>query len=1102
MNGGVYYCKVSDTTTNDTSFEFPLYVEGNTAVSMISPANGSASGTLLPQFQWNPVAGVPYYTILVFDTNASINFQNGSVSVTANIIWGATTNQTSITYGTPDPSGYYNELTAPPLMQGLTYSWVVLNNYDSTPAMVSDTFAGTSMFTVTPPTSCSPALLIAPAANVTVTAVPALSWSAAAGANNYEVVLMKDLTGDAQGAFGSATVPLWSGYTNQTSINIPANIAMDTSGYIWYVIALDSTGRGIKSEQRYFYFQPASADTQVNITVNEITVNPAGSPTVPNAVVYISTQTGGNVNVYPLICDDNGGFYVNMQQGSYNFTIKKHGFQTAVFTLVVGASTVNQTFTLTRCAYVINGVVKDESNNTVALAHISASASGTVYETDAAADGTFSLPVPAAGPWSVQAIKTGYTPATASLPGQDPSGVVTTQTVHIVKNLNTISGKVTNTSGQGIFGAAVLISLNGTPSDSFTINTDASGNYSINLADGTWNVSVSAPGFTSPPPSSAALSAGQSAVINFTMAPQANIISGNVKDNNNNALAGVAVSAVSGTITVQALTDALGNYSINAGLGTFGVNAALSGWQYDPPSTQISGIIFTTGGNLSSNNNFVLEAAAQANASARVSVVSGASNIAGATVTLAGMGFNSSGITDVTGAVTISGLAAGSYTLTVAKAGYNNYSANGINLVNNATTPVSANLTAAASNGTISGNAGAAGATVAIFDQANPSTQIGSNITAAADGSYSAAVPAGNYIVTAFKSGYSTSPSQQYATVSSGGTSTVNFTLTQASGGGIVVAAPLMKIYNQGIGSPYQFSASYIDGSGNNVFAVFSWNVLPASAGTVSASGVFTPTPDFIGPATVYAQALGMKGFAAVSVFQKLDASYGHTVVKDYNGMILDIPAGAASPSNSIDGFTVMESTVTRARASTSKYISVAQDYNFTSGFVFTSPINMTLPITSGQGNGKEVLGLWNIGNNTWDPVTGSSSVNGAVSGPASHFSEYTVLSSLQPIGVTFSNIAPNPFSPDRGPVSIEYICSSQNSSSVKATLKIFNMAGKLIRTVVDGQLRPVGILNTETWDGKNDRGRMCLNGRYLLQIELDDAVSKKQSIYSIALVR
>jgi flagellar hook assembly protein FlgD len=63
-------------------------------------------------------------------------------------------------------------------------------------------------------------------------------------------------------------------------------------------------------------------------------------------------------------------------------------------------------------------------------------------------------------------------------------------------------------------------------------------------------------------------------------------------------------------------------------------------------------------------------------------------------------------------------------------------------------------------------------------------------------------------------------------------------------------------------------------------------------------------------------------------------------------------------------------------------------------------------------------------------------------------------------------------------------------------------MAGKLIRTVVDGQLRPVGILNTETWDGKNDRGRMCLNGRYLLQIELDDAVSKKQSIYSIALVR
>ena len=63
-------------------------------------------------------------------------------------------------------------------------------------------------------------------------------------------------------------------------------------------------------------------------------------------------------------------------------------------------------------------------------------------------------------------------------------------------------------------------------------------------------------------------------------------------------------------------------------------------------------------------------------------------------------------------------------------------------------------------------------------------------------------------------------------------------------------------------------------------------------------------------------------------------------------------------------------------------------------------------------------------------------------------------------------------------------------------------MAGKFVRTVVDGVLRPVAVLNTETWDGRDDNGRMCLNGRYLLQIQIEDAVTQNQTIYSIALVR
>jgi flagellar hook assembly protein FlgD len=115
---------------------------------------------------------------------------------------------------------------------------------------------------------------------------------------------------------------------------------------------------------------------------------------------------------------------------------------------------------------------------------------------------------------------------------------------------------------------------------------------------------------------------------------------------------------------------------------------------------------------------------------------------------------------------------------------------------------------------------------------------------------------------------------------------------------------------------------------------------------------------------------------------------------------------------------------------------------------------------------------------------------------------QFTALKAGQTTGIASCTIAPNPFSPERGPVSIQYVCTSQNASGVKATVKIYNMAGKLVKTVVDGELRPVNITNTETWNGMDESGRMCLNGRYLLQIEIEDATGRQQSISCIGLVR
>ena len=1120
MTGGVYYCRISDNYSNETSPEFVLYIQGSTSVQMTSPANAAALDTLAPQFNWDPVAGTPFYTILVFDTQATINFSSGYLSITANVIWGATTDQQSITYGTPDPSGYFSKLDPPPLMQGSTYSWIVLNNYDGTPAMMANNVGGTRMFTVNPVAACTAATLTAPLNNVTITAQPipvpiTLNWTAGTGVNNYKIVLMKNLTGDTQGAFGSGTVLLWSGYTPGTQIDIPINIAMNDGWYQWYVIALDSAGRGMKSAVWDFHYVPNPGDIPVEIQINEKTSNPTGVTSVPNVVVFIGTTGGGDVNIYPMIASDTGGFYLDMQAADYEFSLKKTGFVNATFSAqVTGPSSVTfvaAPFIMERCKFAIRGVVKDDHGNTVGGAKVTASLSGDSYVVNTIGDGSFVVYVGNSGGWNVNVTMAGYQQANVNAPV--PSGTlavteyVLPAAVIITKNVSTVSGKVTNNSGQGIFDAQVVVNESGNPSNAYPVDTDSSGNYLVNLPNGVWVVNVTKAGFVSPPTAGVTTSGMTAYVCDFTMQARADTISGRVIDNNNNAMQGVTVTAVSaGNPTVLAITDVSGNYTLSVGTWSYNVNAVLSGWQYFGASTQIV-VSFASPGLTSVNNNFTLfNTGIQANASALISVLAGVTAVPGASVTLTGnqaatLGFLGSGITDAQGSITITALAAGQYALTVVKTGYNTFYNGAVSLFNSTITPVTASMSVNASTGTIAGTTGVGSSTIQIYDQANPGTALYTLTTDGTGGYTSASISYGNYIVNAYKSGYSSSPQQLYAALAGAASTGNNFTLTAASGGGILIMAPSVPIYNENIGGPYQFTAAYIDGLGNNVYAVFAWSVAPAAGGVISATGVFTPTSDYIGPITINAAALNTIGYSTVPVYQKINPSYAAVTVKDYAGLILSIPANAASASNSIDRFTMAKTDVDRSRSNTTTKRVVGKVYNLTSGFAFNSNLTLTLPITAGQGIGTEKIGLWDGPNNTWDDI-GGTVTGGAVYTTITHFSEYTVLAALGSIGLAYNENTPNPFSPDKGPILIKYVTDSKVASSVKTTIKVFNMAGKFIRTILDKALRPVGIPYTDSWDGKDERGRVCLNGRYFLQIEVEDSSGKKQKIYSIALVK
>ena len=82
----------------------------------------------------------------------------------------------------------------------------------------------------------------------------------------------------------------------------------------------------------------------------------------------------------------------------------------------------------------------------------------------------------------------------------------------------------------------------------------------------------------------------------------------------------------------------------------------------------------------------------------------------------------------------------------------------------------------------------------------------------------------------------------------------------------------------------------------------------------------------------------------------------------------------------------------------------------------------------------------------------------------------------------------PNPFSPTRhnqlggdGFVRFQY----NTISNTRVTIKVYDFAIDLVRTVVDGKQRPVGDF-AEVWNGKNDFGDEVANGVYFYKVEID----------------
>lgn len=1107
MTGGVYYCRVSNNADGDWSAEFKIYIDVTDSVSYISPASNELLDNLTPVFTWQQLTRVPYYSILVFDGEPNIE-SGDSLTITANVMWGAITNQTSIAYGTPDPSGYYNNLNPPPLMQGFTYAWLVMKNYSGTPSMNSNDIITYRLFRVSPVASCNAPVLISPAnsASMTDTANIVLSWQPAAGANNYKVVLKRIEMGGI-GANGYLEVPVWSEYTNATNITVPANIAFNTNTYSWYVIALDSTGKGKKSAVWNFYYENT---TDVELELHFVEVEPDGNTNVPGAIVFIETTTGVKLNNYPLVANGNGWYFYDVPAGTYNMTVKKEGFDTGLFSwTATQPGPLNQEFTLIRSLYNISGIVQDDIGSLVSGVQINATYSGTTYtvSTSSQTNGIFSFSAGRSnGDWIIIASKSGYKTATVTAsvpPGEFDFNL--SEPIILTRNVNTLSGKVTNDSAQGINNAEIKVSENGNPSNFYITYTNSTGDYTINLPDGSWVINVTKSGFVSPPPSYITLSGGQSAIRNFTMSYQANQIMGNVRDNLSVPMENVLVRAVPDIgLPVETWTNWLGNYVLSVGSGNYTVNAILSGYNSDGAQN----INFSGGGETATGINFIMTpSGASDNANLYVFVDDGTNPLSSVSVYIEGNGLATSGytalgFTDTYGGITITGMKAGDYDITITKAGFTTINDTVI-LVNNNTITKTYSMTPAGTTGTISGLISDGvnpvdGVTVEIYEQINPNAPLWTTTTGLT-GTYSRNLAPGNYIVKAYKTGCSSTPEQRYITLVSG-TQTADFIVQQAQGGEITISNIGFTVYNENIGGPYKFNATYIDEAGKVIYTNFVWTLDPPQAGTISTAGVMTPTTDYIGEVKVIASAMEISGSKTVSVYQRLNKSYGALNLRDYRGFSLSIPANAASAINTADKITLYKYPPSASRQSVAGIRVLGNIYRLTDGFVFDTPVTISLPFT-GSSSTDVAIGVWNQNFLKWDSI-GGTVTGGSIETSVTHFSEFAVISVLKELGLEYINLNPNPFSPALGGLRINYSVNSEKAGSVHTTIKIYNMTGKHVATIIEGALRKTGNDYTEIWAGIDLRGKIAKNGRYIVQIEIQDTAGKKQYLYPVVMVK
>lgn len=333
-----------------------------------------------------------------------------------------------------------------------------------------------------------------------------------------------------------------------------------------------------------------------------------------------------------------------------------------------------------------------------------------------------------------------------------------------------------------------------------------------------------------------------------------------------------------------------------------------------------------------------------------------------------------------------------------------------------------------------------------------------------------------------------------------------------------------------------QFSFAGLDTNQRSIYlgSSLQWSISPAAAGTISSTGFFKPADStFIGTVTVTAKDLSgsMSGSTDLSVFAQLLPSTS-TVLTNKEGMTLSISSGSVPGPLNITiakpQFGPGKKNYNPVSRPTSYVVSDRQ-YSLTyeadfalrgDSLLQNATLNVPLDNSLKFFDGATVLGYYDPNTNEWDILDAAqvpknfgdgqdiiAGVNDLSYGTFRRFGEYSLLTENQPLGIKYLAVLPTPFSPEVSQARIGYFLNSaQPPASV--TIRIFNMRGELVRTLLQDDLQFPGRYGSRAgikeifWDGKTDDGLIARNGRYVMQVVAKDGSGEVKELTSIVLVK